>query len=146
MTPHWPVPATPTRRDDDLDWPSTQVAPHLLVDRRCGASGSGGPAFPSAAAPLEDEQAVYQEPDRAGRESAGVDGIVAREGVDLKPVVRDLGMEDLSRCGKAARLDNGGVTTDVDPVVAARGVDDLQMIGFELQNRRKVLVGQLPAG
>jgi hypothetical protein len=55
-----------------------------------GASGTEAPRIASGEVPLRDESAVHEELDRTGGQPAGVHGVVAREGVDLEPVVGGL--------------------------------------------------------
>jgi hypothetical protein len=75
----------------------------------------GRPRRALLASPLRLKHAVHEELDRARRETAGVHGVGAHEGVHLEPVVRTFGLQHLDRRREAADLDLAHVAADVDP-------------------------------
>jgi hypothetical protein len=75
--------------------------------RRNGALGEErAPQFLPAGSALRNRHFVHEQLDRPGGQTISGDGVIAVEGVDLEPVVRELRLQDLDRRGKTAHLHN----------------------------------------
>jgi hypothetical protein len=73
--------------------------------RRNGALGEErAPQFLPAGSALRNRHAVHEQLDRPGGQTISGDGVIAVEGVDLEPVVRELRLQDLDSRGKTAHL------------------------------------------
>src|SRR5215204_5802258 len=92
--------------------------------RRNGALGEKrAPQFLPAGRALRNRHAVHEQLDRPGGQTISGDGVIAVEGVDLEPVVRELRVEDRDRRVQAAHLHFAGVAVDDDRVLAVGAAD-----------------------